>query len=84
MSRAGPEIATPPVAAMPEPSATASPLAASAASADPGATPLGEPPPIDLDTLPTMPVSETPLTALIDNAPTPTRADLFACLTEQV
>src|SRR5208282_777232 len=65
-----PEIATPPVAAMPEPSATTSPLAASAASADPGATPLGAPPPIDLDTLPTMPVSEASLTALIDNAGT--------------
>ncbi len=78
----GPEIATPPVAAMPEPSATASPLAASAASADPGATPLGAPPPIDLDTLPTMPVSETPLTALIDNAKTPTRATSLR-LTEQ-
>jgi hypothetical protein len=80
----GPEIAAPPeepappVAAIPEPSATAS----SAASADPGATPLGEPPPIDLDTLPTMPVSETPLTALIDNAPTPTRATSLR-LTEQ-
>jgi len=77
---APPEVAAPPVAAMAEPSATASPLAASAAG--PAATPLGEPPPIDLDTLPTMPVSETPLTALIDNAPTPTRATSLR-LTEQ-
>jgi hypothetical protein len=81
----GPEIPAPPVAEMPERSAVTSPPASSAAGAasvDPGATPLGEPPPIDLDTLPTMPVSETPLTALIDNAPTPTRATSLR-LTEQ-
>src|SRR5208282_3662962 len=77
-----PEVTSPAAAAMPEPSATTSPLAASSASADPGATPLGAPPPIDLDTLPTMPVSETSLIALIDNAGTPTRATSLR-LTEQ-
>jgi len=77
-------IAPAPLAATPQPSATASAAAtaASATGADPAATPLGEPPPIDLDTLPTMPVSETPLSALIDNAQTPSRAASLR-LTEQ-
>ncbi len=69
---ATPEIAATPVAALPAPSPTAPAL--TNASADPAPTPLGEPPPIDLDTLPTMPVSETALTTLIDSAKTPTRA----------
>ncbi len=68
-----------------EPAADRGGDSASPAGADHAGAPeaeVGEPPPIDLGVAGTLPVSASPLTSLIDNAPTPARAASMR-LTEQ-